>query len=98
MIQPHRPQDKLAFNKQLAHPVGYFSRTLNSAERNYYTTELECLAIVEAVRHFRWLLDGVFFVIVTDHDCLSHLQTMASKAPRLTRWARTTAVQLQGLA
>ena len=87
MMQPHQPGAPQAVDRLNAHPVGYFSRALSKAESNYYTSEIECLAIVEAVRHFRWLLDGTSFVIVTDHNCLSYLRTMAPRAPRLTRWA-----------
>ncbi|UYV84635.1 hypothetical protein LAZ67_X002927 [Cordylochernes scorpioides] len=36
------------------YPVQYFSRCLRSHDRNYYSSELECLAIVESVDKFRW--------------------------------------------
>ena len=40
------------------HPVGYYSATLNAAERNYNIYDLELLAIVKALKHWRPLLAG----------------------------------------
>jgi hypothetical protein len=40
------------------HPVGYYSATLNEAEQNYNIYNLELLAIVKALRHWRPLLAG----------------------------------------
>lgn len=35
------------------HPIEYFSKKLNSAHRNYSTTEKECLAVLLAIESFR---------------------------------------------
>ena len=40
------------------HPVGFYSTTLTSAERNYDIYDLELLAIVKSLRHWRLLLAG----------------------------------------
>lgn len=34
-------------------PIAYMSQKLNKAQRNYTITEMECLAVVLAVRKFR---------------------------------------------
>ena len=38
--------------------IGYASRTLNSPERNYNTTEKECLAVIWATTYFHKFLYG----------------------------------------
>jgi len=40
------------------HPVGYYSATLNKVECNYDIYNLELLAIVKALKHWRPLLVG----------------------------------------
>ena len=52
------------------HPVAYASRSLNQAERNYRITELETLAAVWAVTHFRAYLYGNSVRIYTDHSAV----------------------------
>ena len=41
--------------------VGFFSRQLRDAETRYSATELECLAVVETIRHFEVYLHGCPF-------------------------------------
>ena len=68
-------------------PLGFFSRKLRPAERNYSTFDRELLAVHLAVRHFRHLLDGARFTIRTDHRPLVHAFTKAADAwsPRQQR-------------
>ena len=40
------------------HPVGFYSTTLTPAERNYDIYDLELLAIVKSLQHWRPLLAG----------------------------------------
>ena len=49
------------------HPVAFASRAVNPTERNYSITDLETLAVVWAVSHFRTYLYGQKVTIYTDH-------------------------------
>ncbi len=70
-------------------PVAFFSRQLRDVECRYSATELEAVAIVEAVKHSSHYLYGTHFEVVTDHKpqigflyskCLNHrLKGMAIK-------------------
>jgi hypothetical protein len=67
-------------------PIGYFSRSLNKAERRYSTTEKEALGIVAAIKHFRPFIYGSKFTVVTDHKPLKWLESMQNPPNRVARW------------
>ncbi|UYV72398.1 hypothetical protein LAZ67_9002947, partial [Cordylochernes scorpioides] len=58
------------------YPVQYFSRALRSHKRNYSSSELECLAIVESVAKFGVYLMDRKFTIFSDHHALQWLKTI----------------------
>ena len=75
-------------------PIGYVSRTLQEAERNYSTLEKEALAIIFGIKKFHQFLYGHLFTIKTDHKPLEGLLSEkkgipSQAAPRIQRWALT---------
>ncbi|GES99293.1 uncharacterized protein LOC105343682 [Rhizophagus clarus] len=66
--------------------IAYASRTLGKHERNYGITELECLAVVWAVKHFHHYLHGQKFTVITDHTALRYLLNLSNPTGRLGRW------------
>lgn len=72
---------------QEGRPVAYESRKSNSAERNYTTGEQKLLGVVHAMRSWRCYLEGVEFVVVTDHNPLVFLRTQPTLSRRQVRWS-----------
>ena len=50
--------------------VGYYSKTLNPAEKKYGATEGECATIVWAIGKVRQYVIGQKFYVMTDHRAL----------------------------
>ena len=76
-------------------PVGYASRTLLKAERNYSHLDKEALAIIYGVKRFHQYLYGRQFEIKTDHKPLTHIFNESRATPsmasgRIQRWALTS--------
>ena len=53
-------------------PLAFYSRKLTGAETRYSTFDRELVAIVAAIRHFRFLLEGRSFAVWTDHKPLTY--------------------------
>ena len=68
-------------------PLSFFSRRLQPAQSRYSTFGRELLAIYYAIRHFRHLLEGRSFVVLTDHKPLTYaLKTSSDRySPRELR-------------
>ena len=67
--------------------VEYASKKLLPRETRYSTIEKECLAVVWAIKKFAKYLYGKEFLLETDHEPLSYLNTAKYSNSRLMRWA-----------
>jgi len=52
-------------------PLGFFSKKLEKSQQKYSAFDRELLAVVLALRHFRWAVEGRRFTILTDHKPLT---------------------------
>lgn len=69
------------------HPIAFMSRKLNTAQRNYSVSELECLAAVLSIKQFRCYVEGMPFTVITDHASLKWLMGQRDLTGRLARWS-----------
>ena len=75
-------------------PIGFTSRTLNTAERNYSQLDKEGLSVMFGIQRFHKYIYGRRFTIVTDHKPLLSLFNEMKAVPqmassRIQRWAVT---------
>ena len=68
------------------HPVAFASRGLSAAEQNYSITDLETLAVVWAMSHFRAYLYGRRVTIYTDHMAVKAVLQNPNTSGRHARW------------
>lgn len=73
--------------------LSYGSSLLSSAERNYSTTEQECLALVWSLQKFKIFVCGTKIKVITDHHAFCWLMCKKDRPGRLARWS----LQLQDL-
>lgn len=68
-------------------PVAFFSCRMDSAQRNYSATELECYALVVAARKWRVYLQAARSVVFyTDHNPLVWLRSQRDPRGKFARW------------
>ncbi|RWR99999.1 pol polyprotein-like protein, partial [Dinothrombium tinctorium] len=67
--------------------VSYYSRVLNSSEKNYSAIEIELLAIVCSIKRFHNYLLGQKFEIITDSNSLTYLMRTKDLNSRLMHWS-----------
>lgn len=63
--------------EETEHPVAYFSRKLNDAQKKKKAIHIECLAIKGAVKFWQHWLMGKYFTIFSDHKPLENLNIKA---------------------
>lgn len=69
-----------------SHVVAYYSKRTTAAESKYHSYELETLAVVNAVKHFRQYLHGRKFDVITDCSSLQSTRKKLDLTPRVHRW------------
>ena len=68
--------------------IAYISHKFDAAQRNYITTDQECLGVIHALQEWRCYVEGTDVTLITDHQPLTHLQKQAAKGPLSRRQAR----------
>ena len=89
-VLAHKLPDKLPDGSEK--PIGFASRTLSPAERNYSQLEKEGLSCIFGIKKFHEYLFGHPFELVTDHKPLLGLlkedrPTSAQASARIKRWS-----------
>src|SRR6201994_4573026 len=70
------------------HPVAYYSKALNPAERNYHTSDREFISIINTLKEWRHYLEGSPhpLIIWSDHKNLTRWREPQQLNRRQARW------------
>nr|XP_037869898.1 uncharacterized protein LOC110385666 isoform X2 [Bombyx mori] len=68
------------------HAVAFMSMRTTETESRYHSYELETLAVVRAIKHFRQYLYGRKFTVITDCNALKASKHKKDLLPRIHRW------------
>ena len=79
VIEQKQPDDSIR-------PLCFLSRTTYPNEARWSPTELECGAIVWAIKKNRTLFFGIPFEVYSDHQPLRNLESLAEKNNLVQRW------------
>uniref|UniRef100_A0A0A9YZ15 RNA-directed DNA polymerase n=1 Tax=Lygus hesperus TaxID=30085 RepID=A0A0A9YZ15_LYGHE len=66
--------------------VAYFSKKNNSAEQKYHSYDLETMAVVKSLLHFKTMLQDISFSVVTDCKSLKDSFLKQTLNTRVHRW------------
>ncbi|GBM25478.1 Retrovirus-related Pol polyprotein from transposon 17.6 [Araneus ventricosus] len=69
------------------HPIHYMSKKTSSQEEKYSSYELEVLAIIEALKKFRYYLTGSKFRIITYCSAFQKTMSKTQLTSKIARWA-----------
>lgn len=67
-------------------PISFISRSLSPAESKYHSNELECLALVWALKKFRCYVYGRSFTVRTDNSAVKWLWDKKELSGKFSRW------------
>ena len=76
-------------NRGKYQPLAYTSRRTKKEESNYSVTDLEGLAVINALEKFKHIIYGYPITIFTDHQALQYLFDQKALAGRRARWKAT---------
>lgn len=67
--------------------ISYASAKLTETEKKYHSNELECLALVWAIKKYRPYLEDRHFTLRTDNKALTWLKQASGQKTKYARWA-----------
>ena len=69
--------------------IAYYSRKLKRNESNYSVTDKESLAVIDSLKHFRYIIFGYHVTVFTDHSAVIELLKNPNFSGRRARWFMT---------